>query len=196
MEENILACFAGRRLIIVGDIIVDEYRTGEALGLSAETPTIVARHLTTRRSLGGAALMVRNVLALGGSAAFASLAGDDDYRPAVEAFQHPRLTKVIAVEAGRHTTVKSRFWVNGYKLLQWDYLDRGPAATATADYLLGEIERRLPGCDALVVSDYRHGLLTQAFAAALVQAAKHAGKPIYVDSQVSQIGRASCRERV
>lgn len=186
MQDYILKCFARRRLIIVGDIIVDDYRTGEPLGLSAETPTIVARHLTTRRSLGGAALMVRNVLALGGSAFFVSLTGDDDYRPIVDTFQHPHLAKLIAVEAERSTTVKSRFWVNGYKLLQWDYLDYRPASAATIGHLLGEIRRRLPECDALVVSDYRHGLLTPELAAALVDTANHADKPIYVDSQVSQ----------
>jgi sugar/nucleoside kinase (ribokinase family) len=53
-------------------------------------------------------------------------------------------------------------------------------------YFLGEIRRRLPECHALIISDYRHALLTPAFAAELVQAASHFGKPIYVDSQVSQ----------
>jgi rfaE bifunctional protein kinase chain/domain len=184
--EDILRCFAQRRLIVVGDIIVDQYNTGEAMGLSAETPTIVAKHMVARQSLGGAALMVRNALALGGSVLFLSLIGDDAYQAVVASFAHPHLRKRIEVEPGRSTIVKSRYWVNGYKLLQWDHLDHRPAEEATVNHLLEELECHLPDADALVISDYRHGLVTPRFASALVEAGACAGKPVYIDSQVSQ----------
>src|SRR6202034_3831224 len=137
--DDILTCFAKRRLVVVGDIIVDEYHTSEALGLSAETHTIVVKHISSRQSLGGAALMVRNVLALGGGVLFVSLVGDDAYQAAIDSFEHPRLTKIIEVEAGRATIVKSRYWVNGYKLLQWDQLDHRPPQEATISHLLQEL---------------------------------------------------------
>jgi rfaE bifunctional protein kinase chain/domain len=184
--DDILTCFAKRRLIVVGDIIVDEYNTGEPLGLSAETPTIVVKNISSRQSLGGAALMVRNVLALGGGVLFLSLVGDDAYQAAINSFEHPRLRKIIEVEAGRSTIVKSRYWVNGYKLLQWDHLDHRPPREATVSRLLQELYRHLPDSDALIISDYRHGLVTPAFASALVEAGTLAGKPVYIDSQVSQ----------
>jgi rfaE bifunctional protein kinase chain/domain len=184
--EDILSCFAHRRLIVVGDIIVDQYNTGEAMGLSAETPTIVAKHMAGRQSLGGAALMVRNVLALGGSVLFLSIIGDDAYQAAVTSFSHPHLSKIIEIESGRSTIVKSRYWVNGYKLLQWDHLDHRPPQAKTVHHLLHELERHLPDADALIISDYRHGLVTPGFASALVEAGARAGKPVYIDSQVSQ----------
>jgi len=184
--DTMVPRFEQRRLIVVGDIIVDEYHTGEQLGLSAETPTIVAKHLSGRQSLGGAALMVRNVLALGGCVVFVSLIGDDAYQSAVASFEHPRLQKVIAIESGRSTIVKSRYWVNGYKLLQWDHLDHQPPKEATVGYLLREVARHLPDADGLIISDYRHGLVTPAFARALVEAGRIAGKPVSIDSQVSQ----------
>ena len=184
--DDILTCFAKRRLVVVGDIIVDEYHTGEPLGLSAETPTVVVKHISSRQSLGGAALMVRNVLALGGGVLFLSLVGDDACQAAVHSFEHPRLRKIIEVEAGRSTIVKSRYWVNGYKLLQWDHLDHRPPREATVSRLLQELYRHLPDSDALIISDYRHGLVTPAFASALVEAGTLAGKPVYIDSQVSQ----------
>jgi len=167
-------------------MIVDEYYTGEQLGLSAETPTIVVKHLSARQSLGGAALMVRNVLALGGSVVFVSLVGDDAYQAAVASFEHPRLKKIISVESGRSTIVKSRYWVHGYKLLQWDHLDHQPPSESTVRHLLGEVERHLPDADGLIISDYRHGLVTPDFARALVEAGRVAGKPVSIDSQVSQ----------
>ena len=184
--DETLDAFSRRRLLVVGDIIVDEYNTGEALGLSAETPTIVVRHLGVRRSLGGAALMVRNVLALGGSTVFISIHGDDEYRSDVERFEHPNLVKRMSAIVGRQTTVKSRYWVGGTKLLQWDRLDHGPLSGVAAEDLLSEIRRELADCNAIIVSDYRHGLISPTFAAALVGIAKQADKPIYIDSQVSQ----------
>jgi len=184
--DEMLGVFSRRRLLVVGDIIVDEYNTGEALGISAETPTIVARHVGVRRSLGGAALMVRNVMALGGNAVFVSIHGDDVYRSDIERFEHVHMVKRMAALPGRQTTVKSRYWVDGYKLLQWDRLDHSPISELAVDHLLSEIRRDLSDCDAIMVSDYRHGLISPFFAAALVGVANQADKPIYIDSQVSQ----------
>ena len=184
--DELFSLLRKRRLIVIGDIILDEYNVGEALGISAETPTVVARHASVRRSLGGAALMVRNVLALGGHTAFVSIDGDDSGRAEIEAFQHSQLDKVVMTVAGRCTTQKRRFWVGGYKLLQWDHLDPSPVPDRIVDLLLNEVRARLPEYDALIVSDYRHGLLTKVFAETLVKEAHGAGKPIYIDSQVSQ----------
>ena len=184
--DEALGFFSRRRLIVIGDIIVDEYNTGEALGISAETPTIVAKHVGLRRSLGGAALMVRNVMALGGYAVFVSIHGDDDYQSDIERFEHAHLVKRMSAIHGRQTTVKSRYWVGNYKLLQWDRLDHSPLSELAEDHLLSGIRRDLSDCDAIIVSDYRHGLISPSFAAALVDVANQTGKPIYIDSQVSQ----------
>jgi len=190
--DKMLRALSRRRLVVVGDIIVDEYNTGEVLGISAETPTTVAKHLDMRRSLGGAALMVRNALALGGDVFFVSIHGDDDYRSDIERFEDAHLVKHMAVIPGRQTTVKSRYWVGGYKLLQWDRIDHSPVSETTMNRLLSEIRRNLSDSDALVVSDYRHGLISPSFATALVGIANQAQKPIYIDSQVSQRSANHC----
>lgn len=174
------------RVLLIGDLILDEYSRGSALGLSAETPTIVARHQERTLSHGGAGLLCRNILALGGAVSFLALTGDDEYAGPARKLRHRRLTPLFLDEAGRRTTVKSRFWVNGYKLLQWDRLDNRPPEPATQARIAKLIRERLPGCDKVVVSDYRHGLLTPAFAKDLVAICARAGKPLYVDSQVSQ----------
>jgi len=177
---------ARSRVLLAGDLILDEYRQGTALGLSAETPTLVACDQTTSFSLGGAGLLCRNLLALGGQVLFVTLLGDDHYERHALEFRHPRLTKLFLRETGRKTTVKSRFWVSGYKLLQWDRLDNRPLQPRTQKALLAAVRRHLPACDKLVISDYRHGLLDQSLAQALVRLARQLGKPVYVDSQVSQ----------
>ena len=171
---------------MIGDVILDEYRWGSALGLSAETPTIVARDDTTSVSVGGAGLYCRNMLALGGKVKFISLVGGDEFRRFTNSFRHKNLSKAFIEDPTRKTTVKSRFWVGGYKLLQWDRLDNRFISPEIEAQIVAMITADLPSFDRLIVSDYRHGLLTESLAAKLVDLAKEAGKPIYVDSQVSQ----------
>lgn len=185
-SKEILGSLKASRVLLIGDLILDEYRWGTALGISAETPTIVAGDDRTTLSLGGAGLLCRNMLELGGTVKFISLVGEDEYSRNAEHFQHPNLTKVFLNERGRKTTVKSRFWVSGYKLLQWDRLDNRPISSETETEILKLLTREIESFDKLIVSDYRHGLITESLAGSLVKLAKVAGKPLYIDSQVSQ----------
>lgn len=182
----LIQSFASSRVLLIGDLILDEYRRGTALGLSAETPTIVARDQTTTFSLGGAGLLCRNILALGGKVKFVSLVGDDDYNQHATRFRHPNLTAAFLEDTGRKTTVKTRFWVNDYKLLQWDRLDNGPIPRELEETILSLVGNEIEEFDKLIVSDYRHGLISETLAKSLVELLTESGKPLYVDSQVSQ----------
>jgi rfaE bifunctional protein kinase chain/domain len=184
--EKLVTSLAASRVLLIGDVILDEYRWGTALGLSAETPTIVARDDRTTISLGGAGLLCRNILALGGKVKFISLVGDDEYKQYTGQFQHHDLTKVFLEDPGRKTTVKSRFWVSGYKLLQWDRLDNRFISAGMEREIVSTVCADLGSFDKLIVSDYRHGLITESLADSLVELSKKSGKPLYVDSQVSQ----------
>jgi bifunctional ADP-heptose synthase (sugar kinase/adenylyltransferase) len=112
---DLIQSFSTSKALLIGDVILDEYRYGTGLGLSAETPTIVARDESSTVSIGGAGLLCRNMLALGGKVKFISLLGDDDFGQTANRFQHSNLIKAFIEDPGRKTTVKSRFWVGGYK---------------------------------------------------------------------------------
>jgi D-beta-D-heptose 7-phosphate kinase/D-beta-D-heptose 1-phosphate adenosyltransferase len=184
--KELVGSFSATRVLMIGDVILDEYRWGTALGLSAETPTIVARDDTTSVSIGGAGLYCRNMLALGGNVKFISLIGGDEFNRFAKQFRHKNLAKLFIEDKSRKTTVKSRFWVSGYKLLQWDQLDNRFIDPSIEAQIVATIRAELGSFDRLIVSDYRHGLLTETLAAELVSIAREFGKPIYVDSQVSQ----------
>ncbi len=183
---EVLQGFSQRRVLLVGDTILDIYTYGSALGLSAETPTIVARKREVKRSLGGAALVCRNLLELGAEVVFVTLVGDDEEAAFVRGFGAPGLDLVVVEEANRLTTVKHRFWVDGYKLFQLDNRDDRDIGAAMVATVAGEVSRHLGGVDAMVVSDYRHGLLAPSLITTLLAAADRAGKPVFVDSQVAQ----------
>ena len=184
--HSTLEKFDAARVLLIGDTILDIYTYGTALGLSAETPTIVARRKEVRYSLGGAALVARNLLELGAQVHFVTLIGADDEAAHVRAFAAPKLTLLPVADPARPTTVKHRFWVDGYKLFQLDQRDDSPIAAPIAAEALALVEMALPHVDVIVVSDYRHGLLSPDLVAALLPRLHAAGKPVYVDSQVSQ----------
>jgi len=181
-----LAQFQDTRVLLVGDTIVDLYTYGVALGLSVETPTIVARRTRVGRTLGGAAFVCRNLLELGAHVDFITAVGADDEARHVADFASPRLNLIAISDPGRPTTVKHRFWVDGYKLLQLEVGDDVLVGEAVAAAVMSAFHTHLERADAVVISDYRHGLITPAMAAAFVAGATAAGKPAFVDSQVAQ----------
>lgn len=190
MEQNknrdIISNLSKSKVLVIGDLILDIHREGKALGLSAETPTLVVRHERSRFSPGGAGLFIKNILALGGRAAFITLFGDDEYVSHHENFSHQNLEKIPFREKGRLTTVKERFWSANHKLLCWDRLDNRPISKETEESILSFVKQNLPAFDKLIVSDYRHGLINENLAKELVKIAKESNKPVYIDSQIAQ----------
>ena len=134
MKESLelVQAFHDKKVLLIGDTIVDIYVYGNVLGTSAETPTIVAREIETKTFLGGAFLVARHLLELGACLSFATLVGEDPGASNVTGFAHPNLTLLPVTDEGRKTTIKKRFWVDGYKLLQFDQLDNRPLAKTTS----------------------------------------------------------------
>lgn len=149
-------------IVLIGDTIIDVTTTGRAIGLSAETPTITLKASSTRRTDGGAAFVSRNLDALGCPHMFLSNHSVDGKRP----------------------VAKHRFWADGYKLFQVNTGDSEPIGRSQEDVLLRKYRPRPRGL--LVISDYRHGLITERVAARLIQTARESGCTILVDSQVSK----------
>ncbi len=184
--QKIVESFARARVLVLGDTILDIYTYGSAMGLSAETPTIVARRKEVKYSLGGAALVCRNLLELGAAVQFVTLVGADEEAVHVRDLTAPKLTMLAVTDPGRPTTVKHRFWVDGYKLFQLDQRDDNPVTDEIAEQVRAQVSKALPQSDIVVISDYRHGLLSAAVVSSLLPELHSTGKSVFVDSQVSQ----------
>ena len=87
--KTLLDQFAECRVLLIGDTIVDLYTYGSAMGLSAETPTIVSRFKEVRRTLGGAAFVCRNLLELGAQVDFITLTGCDEEGAGIRDWKRP-----------------------------------------------------------------------------------------------------------
>ena len=176
--------FVNRRILCVGDVMVDHSLYGEVKRLSPEAPVPVVRVTRETSDLGGAGNVARNIAALGASCAFVSLIGDDcGGQEASELLA--RLTRTdpyLRVVRGRETTIKNRFFsTDGHHLLRADRETVMPPAPAD----LADLERaavaEVAGCDAVILSDYAKGTLMTGLAAAVIAAARAAGKPVIVD---------------
>ncbi|HTL69026.1 MAG TPA: PfkB family carbohydrate kinase [Lacunisphaera sp.] len=177
---------SGKRVLLIGETILDVYVYGHAIGKSAETPTLVAKELETKQSLGGACLVARNLLELGSAVDFITLVGDDAEANVLNEYAHPKLNKILIIDPLRRTTCKKRYWVDGYKLLQFDTLDNKALSEDLQRQTATVIERALLHADVVVVSDYRHGFLARSLIDSIVRLCSEQRKPLFVDSQVSQ----------
>ena len=176
--------FSGRRILCVGDVMVDHSLYGEVKRLSPEAPVPVVRVTRETSDLGGAGNVARNIAALGAACAFVSIIGDDrGGQQASELLARlPRTDPYLRVARGRETTIKNRFFSNdGHHLLRADRETVMPLAPDDIKDLERAAIAEVARCDAVILSDYAKGALTTTLASVVIAAARAAGKPVIVD---------------
>jgi D-beta-D-heptose 7-phosphate kinase/D-beta-D-heptose 1-phosphate adenosyltransferase len=181
---ELLAAMAGRRVVVLGDAMLDRYVAGEVRRISPEAPIPVLRARERREVAGGAANAALNVVSLGGQAVLVTAVGRDEAAGALRAALAGVETRFV--EAARPTTVKTRFVAGGQQMLRLDEEEAGPVDPATEDGLLAAVHAALGdsgGGDAraLVLSDYAKGVLTDRVLAGAIAVARAAGVPVVVD---------------
>ncbi len=184
-KNSIDKVFQKKKLLLVGDLIVDIHRFGKSAGISSEAPIPVHHELSAKFSWGGAGLVARNMLALGGKVVFLSVIGDDEYAPYADNFSHKNLLKRFFVENSRQTIVKERFLIGDRKIFRWDRV-AGQISWKAEKKIISFIRSRIRFFDKLVIADYRHGLISRRLARVLVKEANRQNVPVYLDSQVAR----------
>lgn len=181
--EALLREFSRVRLLVVGDLVLDEYVWGDALRISPEAPVPVVKVSGEGVALGGAANVARNVLALGGSVAFCSVVGDDAAgRRAAELLGAIGVDPKGLVQAeGRPTTRKTRVVARSQQLLRFDREEPTPPPPAVGRRLLAAIDKAVSGVDGVVIEDYGKGVLSRRTATAAMRRFRAAGLPVAVD---------------
>jgi len=174
------------RLLVVGDVMLDRYWFGEVSRISPEAPVPVVKVERSEERLGGAANVARNAAALGARTSLLSVVGEDDAGHSLA-----RLLAEGDIEAGLHvdpaidTTVKLRVIGRQQQLLRIDFETTPSHEVLIAK--LGEFERRVADCDAVILSDYGKGGLTHI--SDMIRLARAAGKPVLVDPKGDEWGK-------
>ncbi|MCB2106732.1 MAG: D-glycero-beta-D-manno-heptose-7-phosphate kinase [Rhodobacteraceae bacterium] len=187
-----LVGFAGRRILCVGDVMEDRSIYGEVRRISPEAPVPVVRIVRETRDLGGAGNVVRNLVALGASAALVAVIGDDRAGSEVTELlaAMPAVEPFLRVTPDRETTIKNRFFsLDGHHLLRADRESITPLNDADEDDLTRTAIAQVPVCDVVLLSDYRKGVLNRGLAQAVIAAARAANKPVVVDPKGSDYSR-------
>jgi D-glycero-beta-D-manno-heptose-7-phosphate kinase len=200
----LIDAFAGVRTLVFGDLIVDEFISGEIARVSREAPVLILNYDSTAIVPGGAGNAAGNVAALGGAAVVVGVAGQDDPgRRLLEAMRGRADVRGVLRARGFRTPTKTRILAGGIHSAKQQVvrIDRASGPQ------LGESDRKAVAarltaaasrCQALLVSDYGSGLVTPALVAQARKALRRTGRaapPVMVDSRYSLLrfrGMTTC----
>ncbi|RYG18845.1 bifunctional heptose 7-phosphate kinase/heptose 1-phosphate adenyltransferase, partial [bacterium] len=193
VKAALLHEFPRRRVLVVGDLMLDRYLWGSATRISPEAPVPVVRVERRSVALGGAANVARNLASLGVPVQMAGYVGHDADAEILRAeFERQGIGADAVVAIERFCTiVKSRIIADDRQVLRFDDEVTSPRSAADSDLLLQGIEAVLAegGTSAVILSDYAKGLCTPYFCAGLMHACWEQGVPVYVDPKGRDYGK-------
>jgi D-beta-D-heptose 7-phosphate kinase/D-beta-D-heptose 1-phosphate adenosyltransferase len=166
------------RLLVVGDVMLDRYWHGGTSRISPEAPVPVVRVNECEDRPGGAANVALNIASLGAHAALAGLVGDDDNAVRLDSrLESAGVSTHFECSPGIPTITKLRVMSRNQQLIRLDF-EEGLGDVDTAG-LLARVERALPDCDLVILSDYGKGTLNRV--EDLIHLVRRSGKRVLVD---------------
>src|SRR6202140_687770 len=169
LKERLLALidgFSNRRVLVVGDLIADEFIYGKVARVSREAPVLILKYDTTEMVGGGAGNAANNVAALGGHAWLAGMVGADGEGTRLLASLHDGVDHSrVQRDKTYRTPVKTRILAGGVhstkqQIVRIDREAGWPIADAVARQFARRIGPVVDDCDAVILSDYGSGLVT------------------------------------
>jgi D-beta-D-heptose 7-phosphate kinase/D-beta-D-heptose 1-phosphate adenosyltransferase len=181
--KEIIAAFPGKRVLIAGDVMLDEYIWGKTRRISPEAPVPVVEIGGQNHVPGGAANAAINVVTMGGEALLSGVVGLDRQGDWLtkELARNGLDTRGLVKDERRPTTTKTRVVAHGQQVLRLDREDRNPLSSHLERELLSWMASQVAECDACLLSDYAKGVVSCNFARRFIKTAREAGKPVIVD---------------
>jgi D-beta-D-heptose 7-phosphate kinase/D-beta-D-heptose 1-phosphate adenosyltransferase len=179
--RDIVESFPKHRVLVLGDVMLDEYLTGNCSRISPEAPVPILAVSSSRTALGGAANTAANITALAGGATLIGLAGDDEAGRLLAETAAARGIDFVPVRDGRPTVRKVRVLGQQQQLLRLDYEVTGPVPLWVEEQVLAAARTHIPRCSIVVISDYAKGLLTRRLCQEVLEAAHAAGREVIID---------------
>ena len=177
--KNLFKKFSKTGILVIGDIIVDQYIWGKVNRISPEAPVPVVEVTDESLLLGGAANVAHNIASLGGKAFIAGVIGRDDMgKTLIEKMRENNInTDGVIAKDTRPTIVKTRVIAHSQQVVRFDREIKSDISSATLSSLLSYVEECLPKIKAIIISDYCKGLITRHLIKRLLQIA---GSKIFV----------------
>ena len=167
------------KILVVGDLMVDNYIWCECKRVSPEAPVLIMNTKRNDKRLGGAANVYANLKSLGARVFALSVIGDDEAGRFLEA----NLNAKLLVQKGRVTSLKNRIVSQSQQVLRLD--DESVEEIALENELLGEFDKIAKDYEAIVLSDYGKGVLTQKVCQHIIKKANELKIPVLIDPKGS-----------
>jgi rfaE bifunctional protein kinase chain/domain len=191
--KPILRKFAGLRVLVIGDLIVDEYIACDPIGMSQEDPTIVVTPILSEQFVGGAGIVAAHASRLGATTKFISVVGKDaSARFAADRLASYGVDVLFFEDDSRPTSLKQRFRAAGKTLLRVSHLKQHGIEAELQDQIVGAVRANLATLDLLIFADFNYGCLPQKLVDDIAALCAANGIPMVADSQSSsQVGDVS-----
>jgi D-beta-D-heptose 7-phosphate kinase/D-beta-D-heptose 1-phosphate adenosyltransferase len=182
--------WASKRLLVVGDVMLDKYIWGEVGRISPEAPVPVVRATHQSRQPGGAANVAMNLSRLGAQATVVGFTGgDEDEGLLGECLRAEGIGQGFVVSAGFPTITKQRIVGGRQQMLRLDSERVGARPAQDYERLIAAVLAHLPGSHAVVLSDYAKGVLTPEVCQAVIKEARRLSIPVLVDPKTADFTR-------
>ena len=187
--KKLIPKLRGKRIGVLGDLMLDRYLWGEAKRLSPEAPVPVVDFVSQSECLGGAGNVAANLAALGARVEmFGAIGADEAGRALQKCLRAQEIgDEGVVANAKRMTTLKTRIIAKHHHVVRVDHEKREPLRPETEKKLLGALFRALKNLDALVLSDYDKGLITDDVADRVLSAAHQLKVPVFVNPKTSKL---------
>ncbi|HZX48796.1 MAG TPA: PfkB family carbohydrate kinase [Nitrospirota bacterium] len=181
------------KICVIGDIIVDEYITCDALGMSQEDPTIVVIPVMQEKFIGGAGIVAAHARGLGATVHFFSVVGKDEIADvAMESLEQSGVAVHFYEDDSRPTTLKQRFRAGQKTLLRVSHLRQHAVNKEIRNRIFQDICDCISRIDLLIFADFNYGCLPQSLVSMIIDECTKRGIMMVADSQSSsQIGDIS-----
>jgi rfaE bifunctional protein kinase chain/domain len=179
---------ANGKIIVVGDLLIDELLEGKPERISREAPVLILEHMETELIPGGAANTAHNITALGASCHAIGVCGKDEYAAKLATLLEKfGITHSLVQDPSRPTTVKTRILSRSYairqQLLRLDRISHATIDSVVQSLLSERLERAANGYNAVILSDYRAGVISDNVIATSRKVAAQHGLLYVIDAQ-------------
>ncbi len=185
--REIIELMPARKIVVLGDVMLDEFVWGDVTRISPEAPVPVVDIRRESVHLGGAANVVANTVGLGAQACVIGVVGNDSagerLRQRLEAASPLQSSNYLIVDDGRPSTTKTRIIAHNQLVVRADRELRTPVNGPVAEEIIAALKQALAEADAFVVSDYDKGVVTPTILQEILQLAYNR-MPVLIDPKI------------
>jgi rfaE bifunctional protein kinase chain/domain len=185
--EELIRAMRDRRIVVLGDVMLDEFIWGDVTRISPEAPVPVVDIRRESVHLGGAANVLANLVALGAKACVVGVVGNDSagqrLRASLKQASPLQSDDYLVVDEKRPSTTKTRIIAHSQLVVRADREQRSPVNGQTENRILESLRQAMQNADALIISDYDKGVVTPRILCEILPSA-YARVPVLIDPKM------------